>query len=69
MEPRDLQRANSFTIFSIDDADAEKQIEYFFASDARWWGGGEVIEKGEGVVGKRGVEEIQRRAVVLERWC
>lgn len=31
-----LKRANSITLFNIDDKNVEKSVEYFFASDARW---------------------------------
>lgn len=30
-----LKRANSITMFNIDDTNMEKSVEYFFASDAR----------------------------------
>jgi hypothetical protein len=30
-----LKRANSITMFNIDDKNVEKSVEYFFASDAR----------------------------------
>lgn len=30
-----LKRANSITMFNIDDKNVEKSVEYYFASDAR----------------------------------